>query len=321
MAITRTPIVDDSGTGTDGTVLGNAWKQELYDQIDAALAAVAIPAIQGRICDGRLTLTSGTPVTTSDVTGATSIYFTPYGGNGIDLYSSGAWSTLAFTEITLALGTVTSGACYDIFAYNNSGAVAVEKLIWTTTTTRATALTTQDGVLVKSGDATRRYLGTFYSTSTTTTEDSVTKRYLWNYYHRRRRPFLRQETTATWTYTTATVRQANANAANQVECVIGVQDTVIYIKATGMAANSTGGVALQVTIGEDATSSGVAGHLFYAVQAGGVANETFPLFAELVKLPAVGRHYYALEEYSGATGTTTWYGNGYGTGLSGWVEA
>ena len=35
MPITRTPIVDDSGGGTDGTVIDNAWKQELYNQIDA----------------------------------------------------------------------------------------------------------------------------------------------------------------------------------------------------------------------------------------------------------------------------------------------
>jgi hypothetical protein len=35
MPITRTPIIDDSGTGMDGTVLNNAWKQELYNQIDA----------------------------------------------------------------------------------------------------------------------------------------------------------------------------------------------------------------------------------------------------------------------------------------------
>jgi hypothetical protein len=193
-------------------------------------------------------------------------------------------------------------------------------LIWTNTTTRATDLARQNGVRIKSGDATRRYIGTFYTTSTTTTEDSATKRYLYNYYNRRRRHFLRQETTATWTYTTATIRQANANAANQVECVIGVQESAIYLKATGMAANSTGGVAVQVSIGEDVTSSVTAGQLFYAVQTGGAANETFPLFAELIKLPAVGRHYYALEEYSGATGTTTWYGNGYGTGISGWVE-
>lgn len=35
MAIPRTPIVNDSGGGMDGTVLDNTWKQELYDQIDS----------------------------------------------------------------------------------------------------------------------------------------------------------------------------------------------------------------------------------------------------------------------------------------------
>jgi hypothetical protein len=37
MAITRTAIFDDSGGGLDGTVLSNAWKTELYDQIDALI--------------------------------------------------------------------------------------------------------------------------------------------------------------------------------------------------------------------------------------------------------------------------------------------
>jgi hypothetical protein len=36
MAITRTAMVDDDGTGTTGTILNNAWKTELYNQIDAA---------------------------------------------------------------------------------------------------------------------------------------------------------------------------------------------------------------------------------------------------------------------------------------------
>jgi len=35
MPITRTAIVDDDGTGKTGTVIDNAWKQQLYDQIDA----------------------------------------------------------------------------------------------------------------------------------------------------------------------------------------------------------------------------------------------------------------------------------------------
>jgi hypothetical protein len=37
MPITRTPIIDDDGSGTTGTTIDNAWKQEFYDQIDGAL--------------------------------------------------------------------------------------------------------------------------------------------------------------------------------------------------------------------------------------------------------------------------------------------
>jgi hypothetical protein len=319
MAITRTNIVDDDGSGTTGTVLGNTWKQELYDQIDDALAAIAIPAIQGRICDGRLTLTSGTPVTTGDVTAATSIYFTPFGGDGIDLYSSGAWSTLAFTEITLALGTVTSGACYDIFAYNNSGAVALEKLVWTNTTTRATALARQDGVLVKSGDATRRYLGTCYTTSTTTTEDSVTKRYLYNYAHRQPRPLQRYESNTSWTYATATWRQANASAANQVEWVTGVEESAVRLAVYGVAANASTNVLIGIGIGIDITNnvdSVQQGPTFNSL----VANIGQATYSPLTKYCGVGRHVAAWVEYSGS-GTTTFYGSNFHAGLVGVVDA
>jgi hypothetical protein len=40
MAITRTPMIDDDGSGTTGTIINNAWKQEFYGQIDAALGGV-----------------------------------------------------------------------------------------------------------------------------------------------------------------------------------------------------------------------------------------------------------------------------------------
>jgi hypothetical protein len=39
MPITRTIMIDDDGSGTTGTILNNAWKQELYNQIDAFAAA------------------------------------------------------------------------------------------------------------------------------------------------------------------------------------------------------------------------------------------------------------------------------------------
>jgi hypothetical protein len=54
VGITRTAITDDDGSGTSGTGLDNAWKQELYDQIDATLAALTIAA-----GDTVITLTDG----------------------------------------------------------------------------------------------------------------------------------------------------------------------------------------------------------------------------------------------------------------------
>lgn len=133
---------------------------------------------------GRLTLTSGTPVTTSDVTGATSIYYTPYVSNVISLWTGARWQPIEFSEYTLALGTLSSGKPYDVFAYLSSGALACEVLVWTNDTTRATAITLQDGRYCKSGAKDRLYLGTFYTTATTTTEDSLAKRFLWNMYNR-----------------------------------------------------------------------------------------------------------------------------------------
>ena len=35
MGIIRTGMIDDDGTGTTGTIFNNAWKQELYGQIDS----------------------------------------------------------------------------------------------------------------------------------------------------------------------------------------------------------------------------------------------------------------------------------------------
>ena len=42
MPITRTPMVDDDGSGTTGTIINAAWKTELYNQIDALAAAAGV---------------------------------------------------------------------------------------------------------------------------------------------------------------------------------------------------------------------------------------------------------------------------------------
>ena len=52
---------------------------------------------------GRLTLTSNTPVLTGDVTAATTIYFTPFNGNRISLYTGSFWKSYSFSEISIAV--------------------------------------------------------------------------------------------------------------------------------------------------------------------------------------------------------------------------
>lgn len=258
-------------------------------------------------CDGRLTLTSGTPVTTADVTGATSIYFTPYKGNRVALFDGSKWKLYAFSELTFALGTLSSGLPYDLFLYDNAGTLTLEATAWTNATTRATALTTQNGVYVKTGAATRRYLGTFYTTSTTQTEDSETKRFLFNYYNRAHRPLRRVETTGTWTYTTATIRQANGAAANQVEVVIGVAEHPVDIAVLAHVRNTTAGTQVFAAVGYDSTTAKIAGSLNAFIFTA-VVNNYQTLWARVLHQPAVGWHRYVWLEYSQAAGTTTWAG-------------
>ena len=263
-------------------------------------------------CQGRLTLTSGTAITTSDVTGATTIYFTPYDGNLVSLYDGAAWVTHSFTERSLALGTLTADLPYDVFLYNNAGTLTLEFTAWTNSTTRATALVLQDGVYVKSGATTRRYLGTFYTTSTTATENSKTKRYLWNYYNRVDLVCEYQKTTDTWTYGTATWRQADADATAQVEVVIGVQEVELALNVyTVGSSGGTNGEFGWVAVGEDSTTAPMAVGCFIGFNK--VDNNNSAQFISAVrKVPSIGRHRYVWLEYVGnslAGSTITFYGD------------
>ncbi len=195
----------------------------------SAFALAGVPSDPG----GRLTLTSGVPVTTADVTGATNVYYTPAVHNKIELWDGSEWKTITFAETSLAIGTVTSGLPYDIFGYTSGGVLTLEKLAWTNGTTRATDVTLQDGRRCKSGDKTRRYLGSFYSTSTTQTEDSEAKRFLWNMYNRRLHSLLVVNSTA-HNYNTATARPFNNSQANSdIEFFVGLVEDAIPLNLTG----------------------------------------------------------------------------------------
>lgn len=297
----------------------------------SAVVSVILPAakgnriealLQGLTPGGRLTLESGVPVSTSDQTAKTTVYYTPYVHNVINLWDGADWVPTTFSEKSLALGTLTSGQCYDVFAYLNSGALALELLAWTNATTRATAVTLQDGRYCKSGAKDRLLLGTLYTASTTTTEDSFAKRYLCNVYHRVPRRLFKTESTDNWTYNSNTVRQANASSSNQVEIVASLSDHVLSLTMYAMGASS-GANYFSASIGEDSTTAYSSDAVNY--QAGGVASVLTPLASVMAKCPAVGRHYYAWLERGNASGvSTTYYSTNSGVrqgGLSGSIDA
>lgn len=272
-------------------------------------SAIQLQARDNSICDVRLTGTTVTPVTSGDVTSITSIFMTPYRGNRIALYDGSAgWNVRTFSEITIALGTLTGSIGYDVFAYDNAGTVTCEVLAWTSATARATALALQDGVLVKSGATTRRYVGSFFTTSTTTTTDSAAKRHLWNYYNRVDRTLAAAYGDASWTYNTATIRQANANAANQVEAFTGYAETIVEIGLQLAAGNGTAGTIVTIGVGVDSTTT-------FSDSPGGVqiqvSNNPIQITARYRAFPSVGRHIYSANEYvSVAGGNTTFYSSG-----------
>lgn len=260
-------------------------------------------------CEGRLTLTTGVPVTTADVTAAETLYFTSYRGNRIALFDGSSWVIRTFTEVSIDVPDVTG--VHDVFAYDNSGSVTLEVLVWTNDTTRATALTTQNGVLVKTGQTSRRYLGTFYSTTAGNgqIEDSLANRYLWNYYNRVRRPMRVLEATDTWAYTTATVRQANGSTANQLNLVIGVSEESVAAQIQARFSNSSAGVPVVVGVGVDVTNAFTSGGLFPGASSQ-VVNLINACAGEWKGYPGIGKHFLSWNEHSDATGTTTWRGDG-----------
>lgn len=241
----------DSSTGsaiafTSAVVLSQGGTKMFADMSLLAMASTT-PG-------GRLTLESGVPVSTTDQTAKTNIYYTPFVNNVVPLWDGYKWRPIEFSETTLALGTLTSGKPYDVFGYISGGALALESLAWTDDTTRATAVTLQDGRYCKSGDKTRLLLGSFYTTSTTTTADSEADRYLSNLYNQFARTLVHTTNDAGHTYTSSTVRSYNNSTAHRVNFMVSMAAEVISFGAAYVTASAAGSAG-DIFIGYDSTSS------------------------------------------------------------------
>lgn len=228
-----------------GDALNASVLNSVYSDLDSAITtnAAAIAGASGTVVpgtmQGRLTLSSTLPVTTSDVTGATTLYLLPYRGELVALYdgtSEWAYFNLPAAGVSVSI-PATTDTNYDVYLYDNSGTLALELVAWTNDTTRATALATQDGVRVKSGDATRLYVGFIRTTGVSgECEDSRAARFVANYYNRMARALLNQFT-GSHSLSSTTFRAWNNDAGSNVEALCHADD-IVKLTHHGYAINA-----------------------------------------------------------------------------------
>jgi len=290
------------------TDTGNVY---LYDTSWHQIAASGATVYPSTI-EGRLTTESGVPVSTSDRTAQGTIYYTPTTTSGVattngnlTLYNGTALANVAFTQLSLAL-TVSSGSNYDVFVDYNSGTPQlVLSAAWTNDTTRADALGLQSGVVIKSGTATYRWVGTIRGSAANVTEDSATKRFVWNAFNQVRSFLSVVDTTNTWTWNTAAWHQANASTANQVEYVSGSASQLVSADVWGHT-NGGSGIAGTVGVGIDSTTANSAQQ--YREASAGINNGEWVTDAHYRGFPGLGYHKVIWLEYARA-GTVTFLGD------------
>lgn len=265
------------------------------------------------VCNARLTLASATPVALTDQADKTTLYVTPFNGNEVGVYDGSTdWDILEFAELSIDFAALTASKPYDIFGYSNAGTFAVEALVWTNDTTRATALALQDGILVKSGATTRRFLGSVYLDSGGKLQDTALIRYVSNYYNRFQRLLRVVEATASWS-TSTSWRSTNNSAANVVK-VLSCYDNWMELQALLHGALPDAATyAFATGIGEDSTAGPVAEGIYGNSIASGSGTSTQGALAmhRLEKPVAVGRHDYNWLDYGSAA--VTCYGTQTGT--------
>jgi hypothetical protein len=275
---------------------------------------------------GRLTLTSGTPVMASSVAAATTVYWTPDGGDLLPLFDGTFMIPTQFPEVSQATtdaakspAAVGASKVYDLFAWNDGGTKRVTRgPAWTNDTTRGYTLTVTNGIQLNTSAITNgpgalrgTWVGTIRSNGSSTIDyifgaagvGGVAAFFgVWNAYNRRFVTTMVSDTTGSWTYAVAsTWRAANGSATARVTMVRGADEDGITARynAEGSAGATT---SLVAGVGLDGTTA------FSGTTELNTALNS-PLHGEYAGLPGLGVHFVAPIEYNTTTTASTWYGN------------
>lgn len=300
-------------------------------QLSQALALM----VQGVEPGGRLTLTTAVPVTTSDVSAAGTVYYTPHRNNRIVLYDGSKWVWYTFTERSQATtdATKSPAACannsnYDVFVWDDAGTLrATRGPAWSTDTARGTGAGTTElelfegryvnKVAITNGPAARRglYVGTVRTDGAAVVNDTLAKRHVWNMYNRVERAAVVTEGTAGWNYATNAYQQANASTANQLDFVRGLDEDSVRASVTSSWQSVN---AAATAIGLDSTTTAATGSLIGLAPTGN-ATHLSSISGFYVGLPGLGRHVLVWLERAPDTGVVAFKNTG--AGITGTLRA
>lgn len=273
---------------------------------------------------GRLTLTTAVPVTTADVTAATTVYYTPYNGNTVPIYNGTAFVDTPFTELsqlttdaTKSPAAVGNNLNYDVFVWNDAGTLrATRGPAWSTALARGAGAGTTELQLVNGiytnkvaitngpGAGLGTYVGSIRSNGSAQINDSLLLRGVFNAFNRLDRKMVVTEATDSWNYTIQTWRQARATATNQVSAIVGLSEDLVQIHVQCPTFNAGGAVSIAVGVGVDSTTVNSAD-----LMGSFTGTQSSLTSAEYKGYPGIGWHDFPWLEISAATGTTTWYGD------------
>jgi hypothetical protein len=353
-------VLDASGSANVWLTPGLLYKFVLQDSTGAVQSTVdnypspasqtTQPNVTAIEPGGRLTLSPGNPVFTSDVTGATTLYYAPYKSDQVPLYDGTNWSLYSIgtglsqttTDTTKSPAAVAATSCYDVFVWNDSGTVRLSRgPAWASDTSRGTGASTTElqqvnGRYVNKWSITNGpgaqlglYVGTVRSDGSSQLNDSLLLRHVWNNYNRVSRRMRVTDTTATWTNTTnGTWRLAHGGANTVVvDFVLGMDEGAVTAQAQHAGSfnggTPSGNVNFATAIGLDSITTPATESLFDRPTT--PSSNTTAVFcprASYMGNPGIGRHYLSWLEIaswtSGAT-TVTWEGYTAGTVQTGLV--
>lgn len=212
---------------------------------EAAQDIIGLTGGPRSVVGGRLALENNIPFRGLQVQNNV-VYYVPFTGTTIGLNNGGTWFLYDFLfggTPSLSIAALTDNRLFDVFVSPTgapgSSPVSLSGVSWTNETTPAVSRTLIDGILTKTGDNTARYLGTARKRAGLVRE-TTTELELWNMYNQIPRYSSVVEATASWAIAaSATWRQANAAAANQINFCVGYGFGNVAAVSYARAINST----------------------------------------------------------------------------------